>query len=294
MGTLNYITPRKRVEAARLVEHGIVVSLAFPLTSGAADAHIELTGFHTDSPDPASGAPPFAGDNVAIEVHQSGVTHLDCVSHIGSHEGLLYNARPIADTIDQHGVGLGSIHAQRGGIMTRGVLLDVAACRGLDWLDPTEEITPDDLERAERHGGVEVSSGDAVVVRTGVETRMSTLGPHPLAAGPGPAAAVWMHRREVALYTGDAPDHISARGAAILGRLRPEQLALWPQPETRFPLPFHQIAIPAMGLVLLDHARVEELAATCRELGRHEFLFMASPLAIPGGSGSPVNPLAVF
>ncbi|MFN2627775.1 MAG: cyclase family protein, partial [Gaiellaceae bacterium] len=63
---------------------------------------------------------------------------------------------------------------------------------------------------------------------------------------------------------------------------------------SRFPLPLHQIGIPAMGLVLLDYCSVEELAARCREVGRYEFLFVAAPLSLPGGTGSPVNPLAVL
>ena len=60
------------------------------------------------------------------------------------------------------------------------------------------------------------------------------------------------------------------------------------------PLPLHQVGLASIGLCLLDNPRVEELAATCRRLGRSEFLLTVAPLALPGGTGSPVNPIAVF
>lgn len=295
LGTLNYITPEKRVAAARLVRLGRVVSLAYSLRSEAfGGEEIELRGFHSETADPRSGAPPFAGDHFALEVHQKGVTHVDSISHIGSHENRLYNGWEIAETITESGVARGSVYAQRDGIVTRGILLDIASARGVPWLDPSEEVTASDLALAEEHANVTVSSGDAVVIRTGAEKQLAAHGAHPLSAGPAHDAAEWLHERQVAMYTGDAPDHIGRNGSAILGRVPADELKNWSLEETRFPLPFHQIAIPAMGLVLLDHARVEELSAICADLRRYEFLLVVAPLAIPGGSGSPVNPLAIF
>jgi len=294
LGTLNHITPETVVRAARLVETGLVLSLAHPLTSEPTEQNIELRAFYAAAAGP-SGAPPFAGDRLTIEVHQQSVTHLDCISHIGSHLGLAYNKRPMADVASANGVRHGSINAQRGGIVTRGVFLDVAAALGVRWLEPTHEITPEDLEAAETYSQVRVQKGDALVLRSGSEARGQSEGWSPLMAGPSVAAARWMQAREIAVYTGDAPDHISDLGARILGRQTngPSQGREAPSSE-RFPLPFHQIAIPAMGLVLLDHAAVEELASVCCNLGRYEFLFVASPLPIQNGSGSPVNPLAIF
>ncbi|CAN5496390.1 cyclase family protein [soil metagenome] len=298
LGTLNHITPDKRVQAAGLVREGIVVSLSHPLLAqrdGAGEHHIERRMHYNRAPDPVSGTPPAAGDHFGIEVHQQGVTHLDCVSHIGSVDGRAYNGRHFEEIARDDGLTFGSVYAQRNGIVSRGVLLDVAAAAGVDWLDPPHEILPEELEAAERHADIEVTTGDVVVVRAGVDAREAALGRHPLVPGPGAAVARWLHDREVAVYTGDAPEHITTAGARILGRLAPDADAESDVPDAgAYPLPFHQVAIPAMGLVLLDHARVEELARTCRELSRHEFLFVAAPLVIPGGSGSPVNPLAVF
>lgn len=293
LGTLNHITPDKRREAAQLVRTGCVLSLAHPLEIGGTPrgAHLERQMFYNR--EAGGSGPPFAGDHFGMDTHQQEVTHLDCVSHIGSHEGRTYNGRPFAEVATSDGLTFGSIHAQRAGIFTRGVLLDVAAACGREWLDPGHEITPDEMEQAAAAAGVEVSCGDVVVVRAGVEPRERSEGWSPLLAGPGPDVAAWLHDHEVAAYTGDAPEHITERGAVALGRLSDDAIE-HDRGATEFPLPFHQVAIPAMGLVLLDHARVEELAAYSREVDRHEFLFVVAPLVMPGGSGSPVNPLAAF
>ena len=58
--------------------------------------------------------------------------------------------------------------------------------------------------------------------------------------------------------------------------------------------PVHEIAIPHMGMPLIDNTNSEQLAEACAELGRYEFLFLVAPLSIRGGTGSPVNPIAVL
>ena len=60
------------------------------------------------------------------------------------------------------------------------------------------------------------------------------------------------------------------------------------------PAPLHQIGLVAMGLVMLDNPEVEDLARAVADEGRAEFLLTCAPLPIPGATGSPVNPLAVF
>lgn len=297
LGTLNYITEEKRVQAARLVRTGEVLSLSHPLDPDPTPTNrvdMDHTMMVSPTPDERLGVPPVAADALRLETHQQGVTHLDALAHIGSHDGRSYGGRAFTEAASDDGVAFGSIYAQRHGILTRGVLLDLPAAVGTDWFEPGVEVAPGDLEEAESHADVQVGAGDAVVVRTGAEAYATARGPSPLVAGPGPGAAEWMHERQVAVYTGDAPDHITTLGALILGRIAESELDGGTPPSTRFPLPFHQIAIPAIGLCLLDHCRVEELARTCREHRRYEFLFVAVPLAIPGATGSPVNPLAVF
>ncbi len=297
LGTLNYITPAHRVAAARLVRSGTTVSLARPLEpneSSAARVELDHRVMHIDAADERFGTPPFAGDYLGLESHQPGVTHLDAVGHIGGFDGRIYGGRRFADEVGDEGLRFGSVFAQRAGIVSRGVLLDVPAALGLDWLEPEHEVSDADLDAAERHAGVAVTTGDVVVVRVGIEARAAVHGPSPMSPGPGPHAAEWLHERQVAVYAGDSPEHITPAGARILGRAEPDGHVAPEAPDTRFPLAFHQLALPLMGLVMLDHADVEELALACRQLGRHEFMFVASPLSLPRGTGSPVNPLAIF
>lgn len=290
LGTLNHITPAKRCAAAALVRVGETVSLSLPLSR----QHVQHRLSYHHAPDHPLRPPPSAGDYVGFEVHQPGLTHLDCVSHIGSHEGLVYTGRAFDAVAAETGLTHGSVYAQRGGVLSRGVLLDVAGALGLDWLEPMYPISVADLEAAEEFAEIRVSSGDVVVVRAGTNAREAVKGFTAFSPGPAPDCIEWLHQREVAVYTGDAPEYLSWAGARILGLLPPGEAAPEETEPTRFPLPLHQIGIPAMGLVLLDHCFVEGLARRCRDLGRYEFMFFAAPLAIPGGTGSPVNPIAVF
>lgn len=296
LGTLNHITPDKRRAAAALVQTGEALSLARPLARrpppvGPETIDHRLSYF--EAPDNPLGVPANAGEYFGLDTHQPGLTHLDCVSHIGGYDGRVYNGRRFADVAAEEGLTHGSIYAQRDGIVTRGVLLDLPAALGIDWLEPSHAISASDLEAAERREEVRVETGDVLVVRAGVEAREAELGPTALSPGPGPDAIAWLHEREVAVYAGDAPERLDERGARILGLL-PDAKDTDAAPPTRFPLALHQIGIPAMGLVLLDHCRVEELARACGRLRRYAFLFVAAPLALPGGTGSPVNPLAIL
>lgn len=288
LGTLNHISRDKRLEAARLVETGLVVSLARPIaprSQPSEPAEVEHRMLHGEI---------SAEDYLGLPLHQQRLTHLDCVSHLSSHDGRVYNDRRFEEVVTAAGVTHGSIYAQRGGIVSRGVLLDLPGALGLDWLEPEHEVSVADLEAAERRGRVRVGRGDVLVVRGGVEAREGGLGRSVLAPGPGPDAIEWLHRREVAVYAGDMPERVTPLAARALGLPGADDVPAEGIEPTRFPLPLHQIAIPAIGLVLLDFCRVEELAQSCRELRRWEFLFMAAPLALVGGTASPVNPLALF
>jgi kynurenine formamidase len=273
LGTLNYITPRKRLEAARLVQTGEAFSLEIPLSTRQWEnnprpvQHIMVYEQHR---------PISALDYIGVFPHGFAVTHLDAITHV-YWEDKVYNGRNAAEVCTNTGLTFGSIFSQRDGIFTRGVLLDVAGARGVDWLPPTETIMPEALEAAEQFGKVRVESGDALFVRVGLGAHEAAEGPENLAerAGFGPEAVQWLHEREVAVYSGDCVDKI-------------------PYPNTRVPLPLYMIGLVAMGLVMLDITDMERLSEACRRNGRYEFLLSVAPLALPRGTGSPVNPIVVF
>jgi kynurenine formamidase len=273
LGTLNYVTADKRVAAAALVRMGTVVAIGQPLSTGASPTN----------PRPAQHLmlleqePPLSAlDFVGVAPHGYAVTHLDAVAHV-FWEGRAYNGRRVEEVLSPSGLRFGSIHAQRQGIFTRGVLLDVAAAAGKPWLSPGEFVTVELLESAEQRQGVRVGTGDAVFVRVGLGARCAEEGPENPAerAGLHAGAVAWLHEREVAVYSGDCVERV-------------------PYPSARFPLPLHQIGLAAMGLCLLDCPEVEELATTCSETGRFEFLLTCAPFDLPGGTGAAVNPLCLF
>jgi kynurenine formamidase len=176
------------------------------------------------------------------------------------------------------GLACCDILVQKDGIFTRGVLLNIAAVRGLPWLSPDQGVYAADLDAAERRQSVRVESGDAIFVYTGLQKREAAEGPENLGQRVGimPDAIKWMHEREIAVYSGDCVD-------------------AFPNPYSpRYAIYFHAIALAAMGLILLDIPALEPLVKLCEELNRADFLLTMAPLRIKGGTGSPVNPIALF
>jgi kynurenine formamidase len=216
-------------------------------------------------------------DYIGITPHDPEITHIDAVTHV-FWEGKAYNGRTVEQVLTRDGLAFGSIHAQREGIFTRGVLLNVAAARHVPWLPADDFVTPADLEAAEAQQSVVVGTGDAVVVYVGRELRAAAQGPNTspiVRAGLHASAIPWLHERGVAVYAGDCSEKL-------------------PYPSSRVPLPLHQIGLVSMGLCLLDAPSLADLVRTCQELQRWEFLIVCAAIDLPGATGAPVNPLAVF
>ena len=272
LGTLNYITPAKRIAAARLVKTGEVVSIGRDIseTQSKVDPHpVQHRVMY-------NGNGPSIGDYIGVEPHGMTITHLDALCHF-SVDDMLYNKRKRSATVSAEGAQWGSIYAQRQGIFTRGVLLDVAAARDVPWYESNEYVTVADFEAAEKRQNVRVESGDVVLVRTGMERMERERGIQDIypRAGLHAECVEWLHKREAAVYGGDCIEKL-------------------PYPNERFTSAMHMIVLVAMGLPILDWPALGELAETCNRLEQWGFLLTTAPMRLPGGTSSPVNPLAAF
>jgi len=272
-GTLNYITREKRLEALALVREGLTVSIGRDLITRAS-AQWPPSAVHVLTY--AGHEPSAALELLTLVPHGFEMTHLDAVAH-SYFEGRVYNGRRAAAVVKPDGIAFGSVMAAVDGIVTRGVLLDVAAARGVEHLRAEDGIGVADLKAAEELADARVGRGDAIFVRSGQAVRERAEGP----IGDGPREGVlaevvpWLHEREVAVYSGDCIERM-------------------PSGYGRVPMPLHQVGMVAMGLAILDCADCERLAEICRSLGRYEFCVVVAPLRIPGGSASAVNPIALF
>ena len=233
----------------------------------------------TGSTDPGGGDEPvaFIKDYVGLDYHNDGHTHIDALCHV-AYEGRLYNDRSGA-AMTGEGVAVNSIEVLRDGLVGRGVLLDIPRVRGVPWLEPGEHVFAEDLEAAEREQRVSVAEGDILLVRTGHSRRLAELGP-------------WNTPESKAGLHPTALRFLASRAVAALGSDGNSDTA--PSTTDGVDFPIHALAIAAMGLHLLDYLQFEELAVVCERARRWEFLFVAAPVRIVGGTGSPVNPLAVL
>ena len=273
LGALNPITPQVTAAATASVRTGRTVSCARALnTQAAVDnptpvAH-HMIGTFTEG---------WGADYVALAPHGFATSHIDALSHV-FHEGKLFNGYD-AETVTAHGATRLGIHQLHGGIVTRGVLLDIPALRGVDALAPGEPVFPDDLEAAETRAGLQVRAGDVLFVRTGRWRWRDEHGPWDLAsraAGLDAACLPWLRDRDVA-----------ALGSDGISDVMPSRV-------DGVPMPIHTVAIVALGLHLMDNLDFEALATACAEEGRWEFLLAVAPLVLRRGTASPVNPIAVF
>jgi kynurenine formamidase len=282
-GALHFVTPHKRAAAVALVRDGVTVSCARDLPVEAsvenpspALHHMLVAGDDAGAVMPGVGA---TMDFIGVAFHGMATSHLDALCHIAV-GGWIYNGSPVSE-VRSTGARRSSVMVVADGIVSRGVLLDVPRLRGVDWLEPGERIGPDELERAETAQRVRVEEGDVLLVATGRDARRAAHGPwDPVAvglAGLDARCIPWLHERRIAVLGSDGVSD-ALPGAGIEG----------------WPLPVHQCCLVGMGVHLLDNLALAELARTCAERGRYEFLFLAAPLRVPGGTGSPLNPIAVL
>lgn len=273
LGTINLITPEKRAAAARLVQKGRSVSLSrlYPKQPG------------SDNPEPAQhfmrwfprGSGGAATDYYGISYHGVTTTHIDALCHVWDDEGMWGGRKPDEELTTQ-GTRWGDVDNWRDGIVTRGVLLDVPRFRGEPYVAFEKPVHGWELEDICAAQGVTLEPGDAVLVYSGREAWQAEQPERGyVAPRPGLHASCLPFLR----------DH----DVAVLGW---DMMDLTPN-EYDVPWTVHG-AVFAYGIALLDNALLEPVADVCAEEGRHQFMLTIAPLRVRGGTGSPVNPIALF
>lgn len=292
IGTLNFITDAAVAEAASSIRSGRRFSLAYPLSAdglqvgfipGRVNADRTMIQIHEQML--GESAMFTTNDDVVTMGLQAG-THWDGLCH-ASYRDTFYNGVP-TDSLTEEGAGVLGIENIKT-LTGRGVLLDIARLHDVEVLELGYAITADDLQKAEAVQGVEVRSGDIVLIRTGMMTHplagdvaayygsLDDTG-MPMAPGVSPLAASFFHEREVAAV---ATDNITF------------EVLPWDPTLPGEMFPVHCIHLVDMGLTQGQNFVLEELAADCAADGQWDFFLEASPQPFVGGVGSPVNPVAI-
>lgn len=276
LGTLNLVTPAKRRQAAALIKDGVSVSLA-------RDTEKEKT---VDNPSPfehemrATGhnnPGQFSIDAYSVSYHGWAHTHMDALCHM-FWKGKMYNGFSQEEVIDTGAAKL-AVTNVKNGVFTRGILMDIPRLKGVSYLDPGTPIYPEDLEAWEKQAGLKVSSGDVIFIRTGRWARRAEHGPWQVqsnSAGLHASCARWLKERDVAMVGSDGASDVMPSGIEGVRQ------------------PIHQIVLIALGMPIFDNCDLEAVAAEAANRKRWEFLLTAAPLAVTGGTGSPLNPIATF
>ncbi|MFJ3306264.1 cyclase family protein [Streptomyces sp. NPDC086549] len=277
-GAWNRVTADRVRQAVARVRSGTVVPMGLPWNTRAGpDNRKPAVHRMTDLGDVEPPEPSTHKDFIAADYHGKAVTHLDALCHI-AYRGQLYDGRTASEAVDAEGARFGAVSAL-GPLVTTGVLLDLPAVAGIRWLEPGQAVRARDIIAAEKALGVTIGEGDAVLLRSGHVRRREELG-----AWDPDTASAGLHVSAVPL--------LAERGIALLGADGDSDVR--PSPVEGVHSPVHALAVAAMGVPLLDNLDLEALSAATAEAGRYAFLFVLSPLNVPGGTGSPVNPVAVL
>lgn len=288
LGTLNYITPQKIVDASGLVKQGKVVSLAIPFDdngpqTGSFGRFNPIHFMLQDGGDVSIGAqdhlPNIQYTDDAVTMPLQCATQWDALAHI-LYRGKMYNGYE-AHHVNSTGAKKNGMENAKDKIVSRGVLLDIPRYKGKQWLQPGEAIYPDDLDGAAAMGKVSVGTGDIVLVRTGQIGQVRADGSWGeysggSAPGLGVDCAQWICEHEVAGYATDT------WGTEVIPNETPDIFQ-----------PLHMILIVHAGVLVGEIFDLEGLAEDCANDGVYEFLFVAPPLPITGAVGSPINPQAI-
>ena len=268
-GTANLITPEKRRQAAALVKSGISVSLAHNPVAEVAEDNPEGAFEHVMSSN-------FRTDAYRFRYHGTLLSHIDALCHY-QYKGMMYNGVPTSAS-SMAGCSKLGIENMKNGIITRGVLIDLPRFKGVPYLEPGTPVYVEDIEAWEKIAGVTLGPGDAIFLHTGRWIRRAKLGPWKAQgnrAGFHVSVGPWLKARDVAVLGSD--------GA---GDVQPSRIDV--------NNPLHVFLIAGLGMTFLDSQDLTALAETAAKLNRWEFMLTVGSIPVTGGTGGPVNAIAVF
>jgi kynurenine formamidase len=279
LGAFNMLTPDRVIAGARAVRQGKRVPLArtFP------------TEPKVDNPEPShhymkrrdwehhSGPSGVAVDYYGSSYHGLSSTHLDALCHTWAF-GKLWGGKNPDDVLTFNGATWGGVELWKDGFITRGVLFDVPGHRGVSYVDVDEPIHGGELEEIAKARNLAVQPGDAVLVYGGRDAWSAAHGEQ---WGTGPARP--------GLHMSCLP-YLRKSDCCLLVW---DMMEVLPSGYDLPPYPVHKV-ISSYGIALVDNAYLAGLAEACREYDQYDFQLIVAPLVVPGGTGSPVNPIAVL
>ncbi|WP_415648837.1 cyclase family protein [Stackebrandtia soli] len=284
MGALNHLDAAQVLRGVAAVEKGSVFTLQRRVGDpddemtphGRAPArhtvHQDQRTYATGAARPVPGGLEYADDT--IDMYLQGTTHVDALGHVW-YDGMIWNGQPAESTND--GLDFASVlPISERGIVGRGVLLDMARHRGKESLERGETFGVSDLLECAHAQGIEIERGDIVLIRTGWLTGSI---PSVELDEPGlefhPDLVRWFDEFAIPCLVGDTfaneATHHSAGCDFVL----------------------HGALVRNLGIVFVELASLDELAADCAADRRYAFLYVAAPLKIAHATGSPVNPIAI-
>ena len=270
LGAANLITEAKKKQALSLAKNGVTVSLA----------HAPLKEQAPDNPNPFNHTMNrgLTTDTYSVSYHGYAHSHIDALCHF-LYKDQTYNGYAKAEVNTDKGCTKLGIDNLKSGIITRGVLFDIPRLKNVEYLEPGTPIYAEDLDAWEKKTGIKVTAGDAILVRTGRWARRAKLGPWNVAqsaAGLHASVTPWIKTRGIAFLGGDV-------GSDVV-----------PSQVEGVTLPIHALLIAGLGINLLDNQDLEAVAETAAKLNRWEFMLTIAPVPVTGGTGFPLNALAVF
>ena len=275
LGAINLIDESKRLAASRLVRCGKSISLGRDLNTQPGHGNVQPVQHFVRWFERAEGQGGGAGEYLGMHIHGYQTTHVDALAHLWGADGF-YNGRNAREQLSPSGVRWGGIEQWKNGLVTRGVLLDIPRYRGVEFIAHDEPVGDAELIAVAAAQGVSLQPGDALVIYGGREIFESlypdwapTTDPHP---GLAISSLRVLRQHDVAILAWDFMD------------AQPFEFG-WPW--------VPHAAIHELGVALVDNCSLGDLAAHCAAENCWEFMFVVAPLRLVGGTGSPVNPIAI-